>query len=1075
VNQGQPVTFPSGKVQAVLAFLALPPGRAHARDKLASLLWGGLGEVQARASLRQALFMARKALPALPILVIEGDSVALDPDVVEVDLVRFERRVADGTPPALEEAAALYQGDLLAGLAVSEPAFEEWLLTERERLRELAIEALAKLLAHQRQVGAPEAAVQTGLRLLALDPLQEPVHRTLMRLYFELGRRAAALRQYQACVAAMQRELGAEPEIETRRLYEEILRKSPAPSGAETILLAAAPMGVLEASIASLSEIPMVGRDTEKGRVLHLLEEAKAGRGRLAIIRGEAGIGKTRLIADLAASALSRGARVLLGRSYPSEQILSFGPWVDAFRTGRIANAAALAGLERAWRDELARLMPELGSVAETVMPNQRHLFEAVLHLLAHLAASCPLVLILEDVHLADDMSVRLLAYVGRRIRGWPILVLATVREEELIDAPTLRRALEGLDYEDVMLEALSETETAVLVTALSQPGLEPESIRRLGTQLWKTSDGNPLMIVETMHGLGRSAMPDAATALPGRVRDVILRRLDRLSDRSHQLVALASVIGRKFDFDLLQRVAGLEDRETAGAVEELVRRRVLHGVGEHLDFTHDLIRAVAYEQLPVPQRKLLHRVVGMALERVSGEDTSTHDLQIGAHYREADMWDEAVTHLSRAGEQAYLRWALVESRACREQALAALEKLPLTEQNMIRGIDLRLGIREGLVFLADWERGLPYLRDAETLASRLGDRRRRALVANALCSNYKELRNYADAIREGHRALALNADIDDLRVQAGSHLQLGQANQLLGNYGLARHHLVQSVVALEEDRAAGGARSQRATISPFEHLIFLVNSRHFLVRCLADLGAFAESETQVKAAITDVGVAEQPYLSMRAHNAAGDLHLARGDGDCAIHHFGIALAELRRASTPAWVSTAARLALGYALAGRVREAGEQLDSFLQEHALPWPPASPAHAGALPAAETALLLGRTDLASTLVASALQAARTYGEHALEAKARRLEGMLAASLTSPDVWAAEHGYRQALALASELGMHPLVAHCHLGLGKLCRRTGSREQAHGHLTTATTMYREMGMTYWLEQAGAQMREPM
>src|SRR6266849_10114368 len=184
----------------------------------------------------------------------------------------------------------------------------------------------------------------------------------------------------------------------------------------------------------------MVAPDTEKSWVLRLLEEAKAGRGRLAIVRGEAGIGKTRLATHLAVSAASCGARVLLGRSYQSDQILPFGPWVDAFRTGRIANAAALAGLERAWRDELARLMPEFGSVPETVQPDQRHLFEAVTHLLAHLAASSTLVLILEDVHLADDMSVRLLAYVGRRIRTGPVLVLATVREEELIDAPKLRR-----------------------------------------------------------------------------------------------------------------------------------------------------------------------------------------------------------------------------------------------------------------------------------------------------------------------------------------------------------------------------------------------------------------------------------------------------------------------------------------------------------------------------------------------------------------------------------------------------------------------------------------------------------
>jgi DNA-binding SARP family transcriptional activator len=1070
-DPGPPLLLPP-KAQALLAYLAMRPGQTHPRDKLAAILWGGTDDEHARSNLRHTLFDIRQAVRGMSPdpFVTEGKTVALRPDALDVDVLSLERLVAEGTPAALEQAAALYHGDLLEGLSVDEPPYEEWLVSERERVRELALEALARLFAQQSKSEPTERAIRTAIRLLSLDPLQEAVHRALMRLYARQGRRGAALRQYQACVAALQRELGAEPETETRRLYEEILRRGSAPRGAETVLPAATPPDVREASVASLAETPMVGRDVEKGRLFCLLDEAEAGRGRLAVVRGEAGIGKTRLAADLAARAASRGTQVLLGRSYQSEQILAFGPWVDAFRTGRIANAAVLAGLEHTWRDELALLMPELGSVPANGPRDQRRLFEAVMHLLAHLAASGTLVLILEDVHLADDMSVRLLAYVGRRIQSWPMLVLATVREEELIDAPKLRRVLEDLECEEVALGPLSESETVVLVTALSRPGVGTDALRQLGGKLWETSEGNPLMIVETMRALGQSATPDTAPTLPGRVRDVILRRLDRLSDRSRELVALASVIGRKFDFDLLLQAAGFGDRETARAVEELVRRRVVHVVGEHLDFTHDLIRTVAYDQLPAPQRKLLHRVVAMALERACGEDTSAHDLQIGGHYREAEMWDKAVTHLSRAGEQAYLRWALVESRACREQALAALEKLPLNEQNMIRGIDIRLGIRQCYVYLGDWERALPYLRDAEVLAARLGDVRRQALVATGLCSIHKELRNYAEAIREGHRALALNAE--DLYVQAASHMQLGQAHRKLGNYQLARDHLIQSVTAVEEDRTAGRERAQRAAISPFAQLILLVNTRHWLVLCLAESGDFGGSETQVTAAITDVDGTEQPYPTMRAHTAAGDLYLALGNGDRAVHHLEIALAELPQATNHGYVATAARLAYAYALAGRLREAQERLDSFLDEYPLPWSPASRAQSGALACAHTALLLGRTALTRTLVTSALQSARTCGEHSVEANARQLDGMLAASLTPPDVEAAESGYGEALTLARALGMRPLVAHCHLGLGKLYRRTGKREPAQKHLATATMMYREMGMTYWLEQAETETR---
>jgi DNA-binding SARP family transcriptional activator len=213
----EPLTLPTRKTQALLAYLALPVGHAHQRDKLATLLWGGTPDVSARNSLRQALFVVRRALESNDdVLRIEGDRVALDCDGVEVDAMAFERAVVDGTPAALEKAANLYRGDLLAGLAVAEAPFEEWLLAERERLRELALEGFAKLLVCQRSAGSLEGAIRTALRIATLDPLQESVHRTLMRLYVQSGRRGAALRQYQQCVSTLQRELGAEPEAETK-------------------------------------------------------------------------------------------------------------------------------------------------------------------------------------------------------------------------------------------------------------------------------------------------------------------------------------------------------------------------------------------------------------------------------------------------------------------------------------------------------------------------------------------------------------------------------------------------------------------------------------------------------------------------------------------------------------------------------------------------------------------------------------------------------------------------------------------------------------------------------------------
>jgi DNA-binding SARP family transcriptional activator len=181
---GATVSLPRKKAQALLAYLGIRPGQSHPRDKLAALLWGEKSDEEARDGLRHALVALRRALASAhpPPLRIEGQTLALNPLGVEVDVVTFEQRVAEGTPQALEQAAELYRGDLLLGFSVNEPLFEEWLVAERERLREMALAALARLLAQQSKGAGTERAIQTAVRLLGLDPLQEAVHRTLMQL-----------------------------------------------------------------------------------------------------------------------------------------------------------------------------------------------------------------------------------------------------------------------------------------------------------------------------------------------------------------------------------------------------------------------------------------------------------------------------------------------------------------------------------------------------------------------------------------------------------------------------------------------------------------------------------------------------------------------------------------------------------------------------------------------------------------------------------------------------------------------------------------------------------------------------
>lgn len=1072
LDSGPPATVPAGKVQALLAYVALPPGRAHPRDLLASLLWGDLAAAEARASLRQALFMLRRVLPGLP-LVTDGDTVALDPAAVTVDVAVFERRIAEGTAPALAEAAELYRGDLLAGLAVAEPPFEEWLLGERERLRELALEGLARLLAYHWKAGAVELAVQTALRLLGLDPLQEPVHRTLMRLHVELGRRGAALRQYQQCVGILQRELGVEPEAETQQLYQEILRQRviqpEPPVGSAPAGPASAGPAAREAAVAGPdAEIPLVGRTAELARLQELLAAAVAGRGHTVAVIGDAGIGKSRLVAELVEKAFRRRARVLLGRSYESEQILPFGPWIDVLRAGHAALKASEPTLAPAWRAELARLLPELGP-PPTSPVDARRLFEAVAGLLEHLTLANPMVVILEDVHWADEMSLRLFPFLARRLEGWPLLLVATARGEELPDAPLARHMLEELDHEGhvvtLALEPLSESETLALVGTLAPARTDDAAMARLGEQLWLSSQGNPFMIVETMRSLGHGrAAAEMALPLPRRVREVIARRLERLGARARELAAVAAVVGREFDFALVQSAAGMGENEAAQAMEELVRRRVLHGVGEGFDFTHDRMREVAYGQLLPPRRGLLHRRVAEALETLRMDDLGPHDLALGLHYLEAEVWDKAASHLSRAGGHAAARWANREAVACFEQALGALGRVPASRDRDERDIDLRHRVYGPLLALAQFGRCLNHLRKAEALAEALKDRPRLAKVRTSLAGVLKET-DLGEAVDAGLRARAMAADLEDVPTQIVVNIFLAEALISRGEYeeaiSCAQWNL--TVPELHHTRPRFGQTKYLTRLS----------SQGYLVLGLAERGAFAEGIRVGEAALSAAEAVDRPHEFLFVSIGAGRVYLLRGGFGRTIAILERVLPPTAREEWPLFFSHAAStLGFAYVLAGRLPEGLALLEQAVAQgvaiqrmsgHALALTLRGEAH----------LIAGRPDDASSDAREALELARGRGERGWEAWALRLRGEAEACRDPLDMEPAETAFRQALARAEALGMRPLAAHCHLGLGKLHRRAGNCQTAAEHLTVAAGMYREMDMSFWLAQAEAVLHD--
>src|SRR5262249_50855308 len=261
-------------------------------------------------------------------------------------------------------AAQLYQGDLLEGIRVKEPPFDEWLLGERERLRELAVETLGKLLGDRQVAGLVEPAIHTAMRILTLDPANEIAHRELMRLFERRGRGGEALRQSGLCVDALQRELGLEPQAETRRLYQEIVRAERVPLARAATRPAAGPATASRTpellGDPARQSAPLIGCDSELNLLGQALDAIAGGAGRLVVLLGEAGIGKSSVLGALEAQARRRGVRCHLGRAYLSEQVLAFAPWIDALRADVVDDPALPARLGRAWAEELARLFPDL-------------------------------------------------------------------------------------------------------------------------------------------------------------------------------------------------------------------------------------------------------------------------------------------------------------------------------------------------------------------------------------------------------------------------------------------------------------------------------------------------------------------------------------------------------------------------------------------------------------------------------------------------------------------------------------------------------------------------------------------
>ncbi len=673
--------FNSLRLQRFLALIVVRRDLQH-RSRLAFELWPDSDEGQARTNLRKLLHDFRHSLPDV------GEFVEIDNEIVrwiptgpsEVDVLRFRDAMAAGDP---ELAARLYSGDLLPA------CYDDWVLDERAKLRSEAYGALARLTEQAAGRDDHEATVRLARCIIDLEPTDEAAVRIQMEAHLALGDRAAALRCYHRYAEVLERELAVEPGEAVGAMYRQLRAGT---SNREELQ---------GEDVAPLAGVPLVGREPELDQLNQAWNTAREGGAHLVLVTGEPGIGKSRLAQELGRRVQAEGHAVAWARAYEAAGRLPWGPVVDLLRSDALRSH--IDTLEGIWRAELARLLPELLEASPPPAAGrsgdlaQRHrLFDAVNRAIV---GDRPRLLIIDDLQWCDAETIEVIGFVVRSGQTAPVLMVGTVRSEEIPEGHPLVGLVDALGHDKavttVPLDRLDEATTAALAARLRNADtIDPE----LAARLWSETEGNPLFVIEVLRaGVSASGSQPALTPT---MRAVLGARLGQLPDGARRLVEVAAVIGRPFSVGLLLSTTGINEPELVDHVDELWRRRIIRDQGLTYDFSHDKLRAVALEMLSPARRRRLHRAVAEAIAVEFRHDVEAASPQLAAHYDQAGMVEPAIDAYRVAGARAVAVSALDEAVAMFLRALSLLAELPPSPARDALELDLRIALGSPLVAL---------------------------------------------------------------------------------------------------------------------------------------------------------------------------------------------------------------------------------------------------------------------------------------------------------------------------------------------------------------------------------------
>jgi class 3 adenylate cyclase/tetratricopeptide (TPR) repeat protein len=830
-----------------------------------------------------------------------------------------------------------------------------------------------------------------------------------------------------------------------------------------------------------------VGRDPELEQLREALERAGTGHGQVVAVVGEPGVGKSRLFWEFTHSHRTQGWLIVESSSVSYGKATAFLPLIellrgyfqiearDEARKIREKVTGKLLSLDRALEPFLPALLwlldvPVDDPPWQRLDPPQRRqqTLDGIKRLLLRESQVQPLLLVFEDLHWIDAETQAFLDSVVESVPTARLLLLANYR-------PEYQHAWGSKTYyRQLRIDPLPPERAEELLEVLlgNDAGLQP--LKRL---LIERTEGNPFFLEESVRtlvetkvlagerGAYRLARASHTLQIPATAQAILAARIDRLAPEDKRLLQAASVIGKDVPFTLLQAVAeGPEETLRCGltnlqAAEFLYEARLFPDL--EYTFKHALTHDVAYGSLLQDRRRTLHGHIVESIERLYPDRLAEQIERLAHHAVRGEVWKKAVAYCSQAGAKTMARSANREAASHFEEALSALERLPEDRDTLAQAIDLRIELRHALWPLGEVARTLDHLQKAETLAETLADERRLARVLSVMGYSFWMLGDPDRVVASNQRALAIATNLGDFALEAAANFALGLAYHGLGEYRRATGPLKGNVASLQGERMYG----RFGTAGHTSVLTIMA-----LAWCQAELGSFAEGIVIGEEGVRIAQAVDHPLSLMFADVGVGELYLIQGDLARAIPILERGLAACRTWDFPSWLPwLASRVGAAYTLAGRVADGLPLLEQSMEQAAsMGWKAEASPLAARL--SEAYLGAGRVHEASELVARALDLAVEHRGRGHQAWALRLLGEIASHRDPPDLDQAEGHYRQALALAEELEMRPLIGHCHFGLSRLYRRAAKREQAQKHLTTAMSMYREMDMRFWLEQAEAE-----